>query len=478
MIRIFNLGISDTRWPIRRCAVWCSSLLLVCSSALAETKAPPISPDELLTGSALGLDSETPDTIVGSDEVMALSDDMRRFLDKHVSDRLEESYRLERLVRAVLGKNTFGLVYDDNTRTAAETFTAKRGNCLSFTIMFVVLARGVGLNARFQEVEIPPEWTFANDTYILNRHININFDLKVVGQRMVDFNIEDFDSEYDMRLVSDQRALAHFFNNLGAALLQQGDTEAAFHAFRKALSENDRSFAPAWDNLGTLYSRKGLGFHAETAYLQALEIDPFDLIAMSNLTTVYDRRGDPELAASYRNKVNSHRKKNPYYRYQLARKAFFAEDYDEAIDHLKFAMRQDKTEDRFCFLLGLVDLQMGDQEKSRKWMARAEKLAGDDPLTASTPPRWKGSRRLRGRPFRLRDSERSPEGATPFSAAPSGLRFLDGPETWGSRPRLIFCRRSAAQGLPSLQNVFPDVPEWSWSNLSPPRGPDRHLRIG
>ena len=309
---------------------------------------------------------------------MALSDEMREFLKNNVSHGAGDAVKVRQLAHAIISNNSFGLEYDETTRTAAETFRARRGNCLSFTVMFVVLARGVGLDAKFQEVEIPTEWTFTGDTYVLNRHMNIYIDLRFYGERIVDFNIEDLKVDYDMRTVSDKRALAHFFNNMGAELMQHGKFTAAFYAFRKAIAENDRSFYPAWANLGTLYNRKGLAYHAEAAYLQALEIDRSNLIAMSNLTALYDRRGDPKQAALYRNKVNSHRKRNPYYRYQLARAAFFAEDYGLAIDHLNYAIRKYKDEDRFCFLLGLVYLQMGDEKKSLRWMSRAEELAKND----------------------------------------------------------------------------------------------------
>lgn len=357
-----------------RTLLWFSIPLLACSIALAETDGPPISADELLAGTALGLGPEPP-VIVSNDEVLALSDEMREFLENHVSRRADARVKLNQLSGAVFSTTAFGLEYDKTTRTAAETFAARRGNCLSFTFMFVVLARGAGLDASFQEVEIPSEWTFAEDTYVLNRHINIHVAIGFFPAQSVDFNIADFKADYDMRVVSDKRALAHFFNNLGAELMLQGDMTAAFYAIRKAITENDRSFAPAWDSLGTLYRRQDLDFHAEAAFLRALEIDRSDLTAMSNLTALYDRRGDSKLAARYRKKVSAHRKRNPYYRFQLARVAYAVKDYGLAIEHLKYAIRRHKDEDRFCALLGMVYLQMGDEEKSRRWMARAEEYA-------------------------------------------------------------------------------------------------------
>jgi Flp pilus assembly protein TadD len=364
-----------------RALLWVSVLLLASSTALAETDGRQIPPDQLLAGTALDLGLD-PVPIVSSEEVMALSDDMREFLKDHVGRRAGDPVKLRQLADAVFNERIFGLEYDEATRTAAETFGARRGNCLSFTFMFVVLARGVGLDAHFQEVEIPPDWAFTKDTYILNRHINIHvdFDVGVLPPKVVDFNIADFRADYDMEIVSDERALAHFFNNLGAELMHEGEMTAAFYAIRRAITVDDQSFAPAWDSLGTLYKRKGLSEYAEAAFLQALEIDKSDLTAMSNLTAIYDRRGEPKLAARYRGKVNSHRKRNPYYRFQLARIAYAVEDYDLAIDHLKYAMQKRREEDQFCALLGLVYLEMGEEEKSRRWMARAEEYARTDKM--------------------------------------------------------------------------------------------------
>ena len=62
---------------------------------------------------------------------------------------------------------------------------------------------------------------------------------------------------------------------------------------------------------------------------------------MNNLTALYDRRGEPELAQRYRSKVNRHRMRNPYYRFHLARIAYRSEDYDGALDHLKYATRRE-----------------------------------------------------------------------------------------------------------------------------------------
>ena len=158
-----------------RALLWSSILLLACSTALAETDGRHISPDELLAGTALGLGPDPP-AIVSNEEVMALSDEMREFLDNHVGRRAGVTVKVKQLADAIFSEQIFGLEYGEATLTAAESFRARRSNCLSFTFMFVALARGAGLDARFQEVEIPAEWTFAKDTFIFNRHVNIYVD--------------------------------------------------------------------------------------------------------------------------------------------------------------------------------------------------------------------------------------------------------------------------------------------------------------
>ncbi len=341
---------------------------------------PRIGPDELLAGASLGVAGRRPASVVPEQEVLALSPEMREFLDAHVDRKGSAELKLDQLVSAIMDKRTFGVVYDDRTRTASETFRARLGNCLSFSNLFVAMARDVGLHVEFQEVDIPPDWTLDKDTYVLNQHVNVRVDLGQAGVRVVDFNIADFRASYEMRTISDERALAHYYNNIGVERMLSGDTGSALACFRKAVAEGARRFSPAWTNLGTLYMRNGHPAHAEAAYLQALRDDDGDLVAMSDLARLYQGRGDAELAAAYRKKVVRHRWLNPYYRYELAHQAYVAHHFDAAIGHLKYAIHQRPREDRFYFLLGMSYLGKGNDAEGRRWLARAQEVAATDAL--------------------------------------------------------------------------------------------------
>lgn len=354
-------------------------LLLGCTQASVRPKTRPVTVEALLSGTALG-QRQPAQGLVDEDEILAVSPEMVRFLDSYVVRDAGSFVKLHQLLYAIITEGSFGLEYDDRTRTAAQTFADRRGNCLSFSNMFVAMARDVGLNVSYQEVDIPPDWSFDNDVYVLNRHVNVHVDLGITGEHVVDFNIDDFRAGYDRRVIPDSRAFAHYYNNMGTEHMLAGDHATALAYFRKALFDSDRSFSPAWTNLGTLYRRYGLTSHAEAAYQRALTVDRDDEVAVSSLAALYNRRGETELADAYLRKVINHRKQNPYYRYHLAREAFFSGDYATAISHLRYAARKKPNEDLFCFLLGMAYLQSGDKAAARRWLTRAEEVAATDAL--------------------------------------------------------------------------------------------------
>ena len=336
-----------------------------------------VTPEEVLAGKLLGATDDLA-TSIKSTAVLALSDEMRAFLRDHVNPGGTDVFRMQQLIDAMMGTTSFRLEYDENTRIAAETFRLQQGNCLSFTTLFVALARGTGLKADFQEVGIPPDWSTRKDVFVLNRHVNVIVQLGASGSRAVDFNIGDFKSTYEVDKISDKRAIAHFFNNMGVERMQTGEIAEAVAFFRRAIVDGDGEFSPPWTNLGMLYRKTGYNEHAEVAYLEAIKVDKEDDVAMSNLVSLYERSGDLEKLQAYQKKVSKHRLRNPHLRYSLARDAFSDGDYEAAIEHLKNATRRVKDKSEYFFLLGVCYLMQGDEEKARRWTAKAEKVAETD----------------------------------------------------------------------------------------------------
>jgi tetratricopeptide (TPR) repeat protein len=362
-----------------------SLLALMTATVLSSCATMPQNPSSLKNNavtSSMVLDASPLATGVESKDLsqlnmLEMTPEMMAFVDSYVGDAQNRYARMKRLVYAVMGEGNFELIYDDKTRTAQETFRDARGNCLSFTNMFIAMARYVDIHAEYQEVDIPPDWSLVGQSFLFSQHVNVLVDLGVGERRIVDFNVYDFNVMYDRRVISDARARAHYFSNIGVDHMLNGDTAQAYANFRQALLE-DSTFSPAWINMGVLHRRESYPAYAEAAYEQALEIDQFNLNAMSNLANLYDEEGLVELAEFYSEKVEKHRMNNPYYRYHLAQSAVIDGDYNAAIEHLDFAISEREEESRFYFLMSLSYLMSGDKDKADTWMAKAEELAGDD----------------------------------------------------------------------------------------------------
>ncbi|MGD8347146.1 MAG: tetratricopeptide repeat protein [Lysobacterales bacterium] len=341
----------------------------------------------------------SPDVDFSNFDLLEMSPEMIEFAERAVGSSNARSERLRRLAFAIMRSGDFSLDYEDTTGTAVETFESRRGNCMAFTNMFVAMARYLDIDARYQEVDVPPTWSMSGDSFLYSQHINVHVDLKQGRWREVDFNIYDFDHELETRIIPDSRARAHYFNNIGAERMLADETGPAYGFFRQSLRE-DEEFASAWINMGILHRREGLNDLAEAAFLEALRVggadtldmtrytgdigwmssrqSDTDLIAMSNLANLYEEMGYTDLAAQYFERVHAHRMKNPYYRYQVAESAFEEGDYESAIENLQYAIRRRKNEDEFYYLLSLSYLMKGDREEARTWMKKAEEVAAEN----------------------------------------------------------------------------------------------------
>jgi len=353
-----------------------SALILgACASSgqdLPQADSDQITTEMLLNASPLAAGGELED--LSQIDILEFSPEMATFVAGYMEEHHGDGARLQRLLYAVMGEDNFELIYDETTRTAPETFHDRRGNCLSFTNMFVAMARQAGLDAYYQEVEIPPLWSLSGESFLLSKHINVHIKMQSGMVRVVDFNIHDFSTSDDTRVISDNRARAHYFNNIGAEHMLGGDTLLAFSNFRQGILEDD-TFSPTWINLGNLYRREGYPEYAAAAYLSGLEVDEDSLVAMSNLANLYQEEGNTELAAHYKGLVRAHRNRNPFYRYQLANEAFVNGDYETAIQNIRQAIRLRDNEPRFYSLLSFSYLMSGDRQSAKRWMKKAESVA-------------------------------------------------------------------------------------------------------
>ena len=343
------------------------------------TPGPPaktagIDETELLSGAAIfGNSIDTSE--IRDPSLFEVDDDMRAFIAEHVNNDRASRERMRLLLRGMLQSGLMSLDYNDaTTKTARQTFHDRVGNCMSFTALFVALAREANLDVAFQTVEVPPIWYSDSDLVILNNHVNAlvkhNFGKRVT----VDFNVTELKGDYETVEVSDEYALALYYNNMAMDALRAGDQEKSFALLKKSI-ETYPDIAANWANLGVIYSRSGLDDYAIAAHLQALDLDKDHRPSLTNLASLYQSRGDQETAESYRRRVRRYQDQNPYYHYSHALAAFNDGDLQGASARLERAMALKDSEHKFYQLQGLIAAQQGDTDLALQSIEKAHSLA-------------------------------------------------------------------------------------------------------
>lgn len=286
----------------------------------------------------------------------------------------------ERLHRLQEGLFTFAsapFTYENRgTFTAAEAFHRREGNCLSFTNLFVALARSLDmpvttalvLRARGSERE--------GDLIVVNNHV-IAVLLHAGGTEYYDFDRTRDRRPTALAILDDMWITALYLNNRGADELRNGHPEAALRLFEDAV-KIEPDFAGGWGNLGVTRRRAGDVQGAFAAYERALEITHDDPTVLANLAALYRSLG----------------------RESEAQKAITAGDVNRSSPHvlivrgdLELAQGKAKTalalykkaralESRspdVWSAMARAELALGEYTRARRYAKRALTLRADDP---------------------------------------------------------------------------------------------------
>ena len=348
-----------------------------CASVASQP--PPDLPEDLLSGAALF------DSPVGADEapvipILEPDEQMRDFVGDISEGRLAV-VRFNRLLSRLDESGFFSNKYDASvTLTAAKTFETKVGNCISYTNLFVSLARLANLEVRYQIVPaMHPTWDASEGTLIKNNHINV----VVIGARFqrnrssgltIDFNEVQSDDYARGRLVSDEYAASLFYANLAMDAMLAGEARQAFALLRHAIALEPRN-SDLWINLGAIYNRYGEYELAIRSLKIAQELDPHEKIVLSSLERSYRGLGDIDRADKLAAQVRRHRLQNPYYQFALAQRALKAGDLAESRIAIDRAVRMRKREPRFLYLKSRVYRDLGETDIADASLERARRYA-------------------------------------------------------------------------------------------------------
>lgn len=352
--------------------------LLVCALLAACATAPaPQNPrveqlfhDELFAAPLRRLSAE---------DIFALSDDMRRYLGTEIAAREHRRNPQNALIDSLYDRGRLTLDYDaEVTRTAAQTFAAQAGNCLSLAIMTAAFAKEMGLPVRYQIILVDDAWSRSGDLYFSSAHVNLTLGGSRYGrvldyadaQTTIDFAAPGESRGRRLRVIAEDTIVAMFMNNRAAESLAAGRLDDAYWWARDAI-ENDPKFMPSYNTLGVIYRHHQNLQHAEKTLRYVLEVEPGNTGAMSNLGLVLSDEGRRTEAESLMARLKELEPYPPFYFFNLGMAAMKDGDYRTARDLFAKELDRDAYYHEFHFWIAAAYLGLGEIDKARDHLAIA-----------------------------------------------------------------------------------------------------------
>lgn len=315
-----------------------------------------------------------PDPATQVDAAMALPEELRLALDARKPDRgLPVEERVQRLVDFMIGDDGLALRYQEQpTHGIAESYAQRKVNCLSFTLMFIALARASGIRAYAQASDDALAMRVLGDTVYRATHVNAGVEIGG-GRYTVDVGWRSLLAVRKPRTITDAQAIALLHNNNAVERLLSGDRQGAAAQAEVALALDPGS-ATAWSNAGVVYLRSGSRDAAERAYLQALKLQRDHLGALSNLVGFYREAGATHLAEGYAKRLRRAQSVDPFSQFLIAQALAESGAYDDAVAHYRRAIRLMPDEPQFHRSLADAYLRQGNATAAEHARNRAGRL--------------------------------------------------------------------------------------------------------
>jgi Tfp pilus assembly protein PilF len=324
---------------------------------------------------------QPPSTPVGAAHLFDLSPEMRAYLHSAGFTMALRRKGYDRgLVDALYAKGELKIEYDSTmTRTAAETYAARAGNCLSLVIMTAAFAKELGMPVRYQSVEVDQSWSRNAGLYLVSSHVNLSLGSRGgdplrgwdAGRLLtIDFLPPEDAARYRSNAIDEDEIVAMYMNNRAAESLVQGRLDDAYWWARAAVAREPSSVI-AYNTLGVVYQRHGDALLAERVYRAALRREPDNLVVMENLQPLLASLGKADEARALASRLARLEPHPPFQFFDQGMKALQGGDYQAAKALFAREVMRAPYYDEFHFWLAIACLRLGDAGQAREQLALA-----------------------------------------------------------------------------------------------------------
>lgn len=294
-----------------------------------------------------------------------------------------DAQRLRRLIELMsTSQDGLRLEYlDDATQTVEQAYLNRQVNCVTYTLVFLALAREAGLDAYPQEIDETLAWQQRKDVVYRSNHVNAAVRLGA-QHYVVDVGSSFVIGRRPAHPIDERRLLAQYYNNRAAQLMASDDLPSAL-AHADVAIRLDPAYPTTWSNTGVLRVHSGDPVGAEQAYATALSLAPEHSSALFNLVALYKRNGDHKREMQYRRRLDKVQSRDPFHQFMLATQFEQSGDYRNAIERYRLAIRLHGGEHRFYHGLARAYAEAGNQRSARRALKRALALASGKDEAAS-----------------------------------------------------------------------------------------------
>lgn len=338
---------------------------------------------------------------VDADQLFTVTPAMRLYLQEEVVHKQHGKDMRQALFDALYRKDKLQLEYDSAvTRNAEQTFLARRGNCLSLTIMTAALAHELGLEVQYQRITMDDAWSRSGSLYFSSGHVNL-----ILGKTRMDdsrgYNTQRYMTvdfipipelaRQQAQPLAQRTVVAMYMNNRAAELLVLNQLDDAYWWARKATLQ-DPAFLNSYNTLGVIYQHHGDVAAAEQVFRYASERAPDNTVFLFNLAQALADLGRAPEAQALRARLTQLEPYPPFHFFNLGRQAMQQGEYAQARGLFLRELERAPDYHEFHFWLALAAYRLGDLKEADAHMTLARENSttrGDHDLYAAKLDRIK-----------------------------------------------------------------------------------------
>ena len=315
-------------------------------------------------------------------DVFRLTPEMQAYVNEQILPLARVKGLRQALTEALYNRSKLQLEYDaTTTRTAAQAFDARQGNCLSLVLMTGAFANALGLKVTYQQVATEQMWSRSGGMYFMSGHVNLllerPFAATVASYDRFELYTIDFmpgeDSELHVRPLSQRTILAMFMNNRAAEAMVHGQLDDAYWRARQAI-KLDPQFVSAYNTLGVIYLQHGDAMHAEQVLHYALGGSPDNPRILANYAEALQQLGRSDEARTVQARLKVVEPVPPFYWFVQGQVALHHGDYATARGLFLKEIARAPDYHEFHYALAVADFGLDRLEEARSELA----LAMDD----------------------------------------------------------------------------------------------------